>query len=93
MKCHSQDEFPFASIPWFIDTIENKFWKHQAGPNAQPGEVNATTVIDDEKMGINLMRHCCAENLFGYSFWNASRKNYVTDLTPQDWQIPRYMLG
>ncbi|WP_020408548.1 hypothetical protein [Hahella ganghwensis] len=89
---HNQDEFPLKSLPWFIDTIENKFWNHKPNPNSLPGEVNEVTNINGEKIGINPMRHCCAENLFGYSFWNKSRTPYIGRTPPQNWQIPRYML-
>ena len=87
-----QNEFPLTSLTWFIDTIENKFWNHKPEAKALPGEVNEVNIIRDEKIGINPMRHCCAENLFGYSFWNASRKDYITELPPQSWEIPKYML-
>lgn len=89
---YSQEEFPLASLLWFIDTIENKFWNHVPDPNALPGKVNEVTVIDDEKIGINPMRHCCAENLFGYSFWNKNRVPYIGRKPPQSWEIPKYML-
>lgn len=87
-----QCEYPANSTPWFIDTIENKFWNHKPSPSSLPGDVSESTVIDGEKIGINPMRHCCAENLFGYSFWNASRQSYISKRAHHDWQIPRYML-
>ncbi len=92
VRKRKQAEFPLEALPWFIDTIENKFWGHKPDPNAQPGEVNEVTVINGEKIGINPMRHCCAENMFGYSFWNVSRKPYIGRIPPQEWQIPRQML-
>ncbi len=91
-RTSSQQEFPLAALPWFIDTIEDKFWNYKPDPNALPGEVNEVTVINDEKIGINPMRHCCAENITGYSFWNASRQSYISRRAHHDWQIPRYML-
>lgn len=88
----TQKEFPLQALPWFIDTIEDKFWNHQPDPNAQPGDVSESTLIDDEKVGVNPARHCCAENLFGYSFWNVSRKSYISKRAHQQWQIPKFML-
>ncbi len=92
VKSISQKEFPLASLPWFIDTIEDKFWRHKPDLNMQPGDVSEKATIDDEEIGINPSRNCCAENLFGYSFWNASRKSYLSKTGIHDWQIPRYML-
>ncbi|GAB1261893.1 hypothetical protein [Aurantivibrio plasticivorans] len=88
----TQEEYPLEALPWFIDTIENDFWNYNSDPAVQPGDVSENTIVDGEKIGINPMKHCCAENLFGYSLWNASRKDHVTGLPPQDWQIPKYML-
>jgi len=36
--------------------------------------------------------HCCAENLPGFNIWNASRASYISEIPPQQWGIPRYML-
>ena len=90
-KC-DQQEFPLAALPWFIDTLENEFWNAKPDPNAVPGRVSSYTWIEGEKVGINPMRHCCAENLPGYVFWNASRNCYLSKTPPQEWEIPRYML-
>lgn len=89
---YDQTEFPLSSIPWFIDTIEKKFWSGKPSPDQLPGDVSESCILNDEKIGINPMKHCCAENLFGYRFWNVSREDYITELTPQNWQIPRFML-
>ncbi len=91
-KRHNQQEFPLKALPWFIDTIESKFWNYKPDLSSLPGEVNEATVIGGETIGLNPMRHCCAENLSGYSFWNKSRAPYVGRNPPQVWQIPRYML-
>ncbi|WP_020408553.1 hypothetical protein [Hahella ganghwensis] len=88
----AQKEYPLAALPWFIDTIENEFWNHKPDPDALPGKTNEVTVIKGEKLGINPMRNCCAEDLFGYSFWNASRKSYISRRARHDWYIPQYML-
>jgi len=88
----TQQEFPISALPWFIDTIEDKFWNHQPDLNALLGDVSESTVIDGEKIGINPSRNCCGENVFGYTFWNASRKEHIGDLAPQEWDIPRFML-
>ena len=91
-RTSTQKEFPIETLSWFIDTIENKFWNNKPDLKAVPGEVSEVTVINGEKIGINPMRHCCAENIFGYSFWNASRKSYISKRAHHDWQVPRYML-
>jgi len=88
----TQQEFPISALPWFIDTIEDKFWNHKPGLNTLPGDVSESTVIDGEKIGINPSRNCCGENVFGYTFWNASRKEHIGDLAPQEWDVPRFML-
>jgi len=89
---YSQKEFPLMSLPWFIDTLVNEFWNYETDLSRPPGDVSESALINEEKIGINPMRHCCAENLFGYSFWNKSRKNNVSGLAPQSWEIPSYML-
>lgn len=38
------------------------------------------------------MVHCCAENLPSLNIWNGNRKSYISDKTPQRWDIPNYML-
>jgi hypothetical protein len=91
-KYVNQSEFPLQTLPWFIDTLEDKFWNHENDANSLPGDVSESTVIEGEKIGINPMRHCCAENLFGYSFWNSSRRSYLSKRSHHNWQIPRYML-
>lgn len=82
-----QTEFPLAALPWFVDSIENKFWGEKTS-NTKPNE---TAIFNNEKVGVNTMKHCCAENLFGYSFWNASRKSYLSR-GHQEWQTPKIML-
>lgn len=88
----TQEEYPLMALPWFIDTIENDFWSAKPQSTDKPGEVSSTICIDNETIGINPMRHCCAENLSGYSFWNKSRYDYITNTAPQEREIPKYML-
>ena len=38
------------------------------------------------------MVHCCAENVPGLNIWNGNRKDYISESTPQEWDIPLYML-
>jgi hypothetical protein len=87
-----QEEFPLPALPWFIDTIEGWYWNPDAP--TRPGDAGLTrsTTIEGEHVGISAMQHCCGENVFGYSFWNASRRTYVADLPMQRWEIPRFML-
>lgn len=93
-KCWAmdQEEFPLASLPWIIDRFENGFWKSPQEGGLAIDEHCVEKEFNGERIGINPVAHCCAENLFGYSIWNASRKNYISHTTPQDWNIPRYML-
>lgn len=93
-KCWAmdQEEFPLAALPWIIDRFENGFWKKPQEGGLSVDEHCVEKIFDGERIGINPVANCCAENLFGYSIWNASRKNYISHTSPQDWQIPRYML-
>ena len=88
----TQQEFPLAVLPWFIDTIEAQFWNYKLKPTDGPGDVSNSFVINGETVGINPMRHCCAENLPGYSFWNKNRLDYISHTAPQEREIPKYML-
>ena len=91
-RCHTQEEFPISALPWFIDTIEHEYWNIVGVKEPKPKTLCEITTIDGEEIGISAMAHCCAENLAGYSFWNKSRINHITELPPQSWQIPKYML-
>ncbi|WP_221076120.1 hypothetical protein [Agarivorans aestuarii] len=84
----SQKEFPKDAIQWFVNTIENNYW----GDGGTKSSTSEEVVINNESIGISSMAHCCAENLPGYNFWNRSRKDHVSNLPPQEWDIPRYML-
>ncbi|MPW29329.1 hypothetical protein F9L16_10000 [Agarivorans sp. B2Z047] len=84
----SQLEFPKDAIQWFVNTIENNYWGNDGDKSSTSEEV----VINNESIGVSSMAHCCAENLPGYNFWNRSRKDHVSNLPPQEWDIPRYML-
>jgi len=88
----TQETFPLMALPWFIDTIEEQFWNYKPKPTDKPGDVSNSIVIKGETVGINPMRHCCAENLPGYSFWNKNREDYITNIAPQEREIPKYML-
>ena len=84
----TQEEYPISAIPWFVKTIEENYW----GDGGDKTTTSEQTVINGETIGISSMRHCCAENLPGYNFWNKSRKDHITNLKPQEWDIPKYML-
>lgn len=91
----SQEEFPLLSLPWFIDTLENDFWNiHniKKQKNKKTKNIAEQSFINSEEVGMNSVQHCCAENLFGYSFWNKNRACHITGRPPQDWYIPKYML-
>lgn len=87
-----QEKFPLASLPWIVDRFENGFWKKPEEGGLAFDEHCMEKVFDGERIGINPVMHCCAENLFGYSIWNANRANYISNIPPHDWYIPRYML-
>lgn len=91
-RSQTQEEFPLAALPWFIDTIEERFWNYKPRSTEKPGDVSEDITVDGETIGINPMRHCCAENLPGYSFWNRNRESYISNTTPQNRHIPKYML-
>ena len=84
-KClaQTQEEFPLMALPWFIDTIEERYWNYKPDGKETPGDVSEHVVIDGETVGINPMRHCCAENLPGYSFWNKNRHGRSKSLQPK----------
>jgi hypothetical protein len=88
----TQEEFPLESLSWIIDSFENKFWKKPEEGGLPTGEYCVEETFLGERIGINIMMNCCAENLFGYSIWNASRVNYISNIAPQEWDVPRYML-
>ena len=88
----TQEEFPLKALPWFIDTIEQQYWNYKPKATDKPGDVSELFELDGETIGINPVRHCCAENLPGYSFWNKNRKSHISDTTPQQRYIPKFML-
>lgn len=87
-----QDEFPLISLPWIVDRFENGFFKPVSQGGVSDFERSLRKEFDGELIGINAMAHCCAENLPGFNIWNANRKSYISDVAPQQWDIPRYML-
>lgn len=91
-RAQTQEEFPLESLPWFVRVIEERFWRYKVRSTDRPGDVSESVIINGETIGINPVRHCCAENLPGYSFWNKSRKSYISNVTPQQRSIPKYML-
>ncbi|WP_188150646.1 hypothetical protein [Teredinibacter waterburyi] len=88
----TQKEFPLESLSWIIDSFENKFWKKPEEGGLPVGVLHVKAKIADENIRINASRNCCAENLFGYTVRNFSRANYISNIAPQEWDVPRYML-
>ena len=88
----TQEEFPLESLSWIIDSFENKFWKKPEEGGLPVGVLHVKAKIADENIRINASRNCCAENLFGYTVRNFSRVNYISNIAPQEWDVPRYML-
>lgn len=88
----TQSEYPLTALPWIINQIENGFFKKKDEGGFSAFERSTTAEFDGETIGINAMVHCCAENLPGLNIWNGNRKSYISDKTPQRWDIPNYML-
>jgi hypothetical protein len=87
-----QKEFPLAALPWIVDRFENGFFKPQKHGGVSDFERSLRKEFNGELIGINAMAHCCAENLPGFNIWNANRTSYISDIPPQQWDIPRYIL-
>lgn len=87
-----QEEFPLAALPWIVDRFENGFFKPQDQGGASDFERSLRKEFNGELIGINAMAHCCAENLPGFNIWNANRASYISEIPPQQWDIPRDML-
>lgn len=88
----TQSEYPLTALPWIINQIENGFFKKKDEGGFSAFERSTTAEFDGETIGINAMVHCCAENIPGLNIWNGNRKSYISDKTPQRWDIPNYML-
>ncbi len=88
----TQKEFPLASLPWIVDRFENGFFKPQDQGGVSDFERSLRKEFDGELIGINAMAHCCEENLPGFNIWNANRASYISEIPPQQWDIPRNML-
>jgi hypothetical protein len=93
-KCWGMDqkEFPLATLPWIVDRFENGFFKPQDQGGASDFERSLRKEFNGELIGINAMAHCCAENMPGFNIWNANRASYISQIPPQQWDIPRCML-
>ncbi|MET1257552.1 hypothetical protein [Aliikangiella maris] len=88
----NQREFPLQSLPWIVDRIENVFWKKPADGGLSDFERSVSNEFEGEKVGVNVMMHCCSENMHGFNIWNSIRKDYIADIPPHEWNIPDYML-
>lgn len=87
-----QKEFPLEVLPWLVDRFESGFFKPQDQGGVSDFERSLRKEFNGELIGINAMAHCCAENLPGFNIWNASRASYISEIPPQQWDIPRNML-
>lgn len=90
--CINQSEYPLSSLGWIIDTLVNEMWAPSSPIDLTAESLSFKDIFEGEEIGISPMLHCCAENLFGYNIWNASRRSHLSDSPPQNWHIPRYML-
>lgn len=89
---NTQDEFPLAALPWIVDRFENGFFKPLDQGGVSDFERSLRKEFNGELIGINAMAHCCAENMPGFNIWNANRASYISQIPPQQWDIPRHML-
>tara|TARA_Y100000588_G_scaffold317140_1_gene346034 strand:+ start:281 stop:793 length:513 start_codon:yes stop_codon:yes gene_type:complete len=87
-----QEEFPLIALSWIVDSIENGFLKKKEEDGFSNYERSTTAEFNGETIGINAMVHCCDENVPGLNIWNGNRKDYIANMTPQQWYIPLYML-
>jgi hypothetical protein len=87
-----QEEFPLEALRWIVDRFENGFFKPQDQGGVSDFERSLRKEFNGELIGINAMAHCCAENMPGFNIWNANRASYISQIPPQQWDIPRYML-
>ncbi|QEY16746.1 hypothetical protein D0C16_12665 [Cellvibrio sp. KY-GH-1] len=65
-------EFPIAGLQWFIDTLEQKFFKTEAEGGLPKGQFAFDEIVDGE--------HLCVSRMFGtpgYGFRNYSRQDHV----------------
>ncbi|MBQ4889172.1 hypothetical protein J8L86_04885 [Shewanella sp. MMG014] len=92
VRRYTQKEYPLKALPWVVDTIENGFLKKPAEGGFSNFERSKHKEFDGETIGINVMMHCCAENLPGLNIWNGNREDYIAKISPQEWDIPLYML-
>jgi len=88
----TQSEYPLTALSWIINQIENGFFKKKDEGGFSAFERSTIAEFDGETIGINAMVHCCAENIPGLNIWNGNRKSYISDMAPQRWDIPNYML-
>lgn len=65
-------EFPVSGLQWFIDTLEQKFFKTEAEGGLSKGQFAFDEIVDGE--------HLCVSRMFGepgYGFRNYSRQDHV----------------
>lgn len=82
-------EIPIKGLPWFINVLENKFFKTEA----EGGLENGKFVYEEAVMGERL----CVSRMFGipgYAFRNYSRQDYLVDFTedPQSIELSDELL-
>ncbi|MGI1678133.1 MAG: hypothetical protein K6L75_05350 [Cellvibrionaceae bacterium] len=65
-------EFPKQALPWFIKSIEEKFFKTEAEGGLKKGEFTYSEIFNDEKMVVKRMF-----GLPGYALSNFARQSYA----------------
>ncbi|WP_282166114.1 hypothetical protein [Shewanella japonica] len=92
VRRYAQEEYPLVALPWIVDSIENRFFKKPEDGGFSNFERSTHKEFVGEIIGINVMMHCCEENLPGLNIWNGNREDYIAKISPQEWDIPLYML-
>lgn len=78
---YPQSEYPLSAGQWFVDSLENKFWKpvEQGGIGPWKGLVE---YVDNEELGLGRAMAMGGSGIGGYELDNFSRKGHI--LNQQD---------
>ncbi|MCX2843203.1 hypothetical protein OQJ59_16455 [Microbulbifer thermotolerans] len=87
-----QTEYPIKSIPWFIDTVENKIWRSSKDGGLPSGQYSITNTIDGEQLKISRDMNCGEKYQKGISWKNLSRVPDYSAFGYQEKQLTDEML-
>ena len=71
---HYQIEFPKRGLLWYLDTLQNKFFKTEAEGGLPKGQFHDKTVIDGERLKLGRAFNADGKGGGGYSFVTLDRK-------------------